>query len=138
MNEKVFKFPMLINGQAVETDASFDVLNPADEAVIGQAPAATPEHLDQAVRAARSAFPAWSATPDHQRAAALEAISASLKEHAGELAKLITLEQGKPLNGFAGKGAKFEVMAAAMWAADCQTMLPRRSQAIAVTDRRST
>lgn len=117
MNEKIYKFPLLINGQTVETESSFDVLNPANESVIGQAPAATVEHLDKAVRAARTAFPAWSATPDHERAAALEAISASLKEHAGELAKLITLEQGKPLNGFAGKGAKFEVMAAAMWAA---------------------
>ena len=55
------EFNMLINGEAVGADASFDVINPANEQVITQCPMATEAHLNQAVAAARAALPAWSA-----------------------------------------------------------------------------
>ncbi|MFM9662718.1 aldehyde dehydrogenase family protein, partial [Streptomyces scabiei] len=51
-----------------------EVLNPADEQIIGRVPAAGPEDVDAAVRAARAALPAWAATPPAERAARLTAL----------------------------------------------------------------
>ncbi|HBF85798.1 MAG TPA: aldehyde dehydrogenase family protein, partial [Streptomyces sp.] len=45
------------------------VVNPADEQVIGHVPAGTAEDVDDAVHAARAAFPGWAATPPAGRAA---------------------------------------------------------------------
>lgn len=50
-----------------------------------------------ATRRARAAFPAWSATPAHRRAAILRATSERLGAHADELARLIARESGKAL-----------------------------------------
>ena len=60
-------FRMLIGGKLETGSATFDVVNPANEQVIAQAPDATPEDLDRAVAAAREAFPAWSALPIEKR-----------------------------------------------------------------------
>ncbi len=57
-------FSLIIDGKKVSTEDSFPVLNPATEEVIAQCPKASVEHVDQAVAAARRAFPAWSATSD--------------------------------------------------------------------------
>ena len=50
---------LLIDGQAIPTDATFGVVNPATEEVFAQAPDASRENLDAAVAAARAAFPDW-------------------------------------------------------------------------------
>ncbi|PTM94834.1 aldehyde dehydrogenase family protein [Streptomyces sp. VMFN-G11Ma] len=47
---------------AVGTD-TIEVVNPVDEQVVGRVPAGTAADVDDAVRAARAAFPAWAATP---------------------------------------------------------------------------
>ena len=60
-------YSMTIGGQAVAGAGTFDVLNPANEQVIAQAPDCSKEQLDEAVAAARAAFPAWSATPIAER-----------------------------------------------------------------------
>jgi acyl-CoA reductase-like NAD-dependent aldehyde dehydrogenase len=109
------EYHMIINGQRVDSDAHFPVLNPATEAVIAQCPRASGAQLDQAVAAARAAFPAWSARPDSERAELIHAIAASIEAHAGELAQLLVQEQGKPMGGFAGLGAQFEVGGTIAW-----------------------
>jgi acyl-CoA reductase-like NAD-dependent aldehyde dehydrogenase len=53
--------------------------------------------LDAAVAAAQRAFPAWFAMPLPQRAALMHKLTDSLQEHAEEFARLIVMEQGKPL-----------------------------------------
>jgi acyl-CoA reductase-like NAD-dependent aldehyde dehydrogenase len=108
-------YHLIINGRRVATDAHFPVLNPATEEVIAQCPRASEEHLDQAVAAARAAFPAWSARPDSERAELIHAIGAALESHAAELARLLVQEQGKPMGGFAGLGAQFEVGGTVAW-----------------------
>ncbi|MFO7552601.1 MAG: aldehyde dehydrogenase family protein, partial [Haliea sp.] len=61
------EYQMIINGQKVGSDATFPVINPATEEVAAQCPKATEAHLEQAVAAARAAFPAWSARPGAER-----------------------------------------------------------------------
>jgi acyl-CoA reductase-like NAD-dependent aldehyde dehydrogenase len=109
-------YKLIIDGKKVSTAETFPVLNPATEEVVAQCPKATPEHVDQAVAAARRAFPAWSATPDAERSRIVHAIADALEAHSEELSKLLTLEQGKPGVGFAGMGAAFEIGGTMAWA----------------------
>jgi acyl-CoA reductase-like NAD-dependent aldehyde dehydrogenase len=109
------KYCLTIDGSRLSTDDWFDVINPATEEVVGRSPAATAEHLQMAVIAARNSFSRWSCLPDKTRRDAILAIAASLEESADELAELITMEQGKPLSALGGKGSRFEVAAAVKW-----------------------
>ncbi len=109
-------YSLIIDGKKVATAETFPVLNPATEQVVAQAPKATAEHLNQAVAAARRAFPAWSATPDAERSRLVHAIADALGAHSEELTRLLTLEQGKPGVGFAGMGGAFEIGGTLMWA----------------------
>ncbi|GGY09562.1 aldehyde dehydrogenase family protein [Streptomyces djakartensis] len=74
-----------------------EVVNPADEQVIGTVPAGTAEDVDNAVRAARAALPAWAATPPAERAARLSALRDVLVARADEIAETVTAELGSPL-----------------------------------------
>lgn len=89
-------FTMTIGGQAVVGAGDFAVLNPANEQAIGRAPDCSREQLDQAVAAARRAFPAWAATPYAERQAAVNAIAGVLSANLDPLMRLLTSEQGKP------------------------------------------
>ena len=86
----------LIDGKMTGATAWLDVLNPANEEVIGQVPDCGQQELDAAVAAARAAFPAWSKTPIEERRAVLMRISDVIAANADELMRLLTSEQGKP------------------------------------------
>ena len=90
-------YELLINGAGVPGAAYFDVINPATEESIGRAPEATRAQLDEAVAAARKAFPAWKATPVSERQAKLTAMADLITAHIDELKQLLTAEQGKTL-----------------------------------------
>jgi aldehyde dehydrogenase (NAD+) len=92
----VTQYKNLIGGEMVETGAWLDVVNPANEQVIGQVPACGKDELGRAVAAARAAFKVWKNTPFEERQAACMAISGAIKENADELYRLLTSEQGKP------------------------------------------
>jgi acyl-CoA reductase-like NAD-dependent aldehyde dehydrogenase len=91
------EFTLTINGEGVEGVDNFDVINPATEEVFAQCPAASPEQLEQAVAAARSAFPGWRDTPREQRNALIHKMGDAIEAHREELAELLVHEQGKPL-----------------------------------------
>jgi acyl-CoA reductase-like NAD-dependent aldehyde dehydrogenase len=97
------QYKNLINGEMVVANDWLDVLNPANEQVIGQVPDCGQQELDAAVNAARAAFPAWSKKPIEERRAVLAAISDSIKANADELMRLLTSEQGKPHAQAAGE-----------------------------------
>ncbi|WP_426448036.1 CoA-acylating methylmalonate-semialdehyde dehydrogenase [Paenibacillus sp. S-38] len=78
-----------------ESDRSEPVYNPATEEVIAQVPLSTKGDVDLAVRTAKEAFTAWSRTPVPRRARILFRYQQLLVEHWEELAKLVTLENGK-------------------------------------------
>ena len=100
------------NGRPVTNGASFAVLNPAGGEA-GQAPNMGAAEVNAAVAAAKAAFPNWSSKSDEALQAACAAITAKIEEHAEELARIVTLEQGKPLNGL---GSRWEIGAAVAWA----------------------
>ncbi|MCB1706745.1 MAG: aldehyde dehydrogenase family protein [Halioglobus sp.] len=92
------KFSMTINGEAAATEATFAVLNPATEEVVAQCPAASSAQVEAAVAAAKEAFKSWKNTTRAERNAMILQLAEAIEAHADELAELLTLEQGKPLN----------------------------------------
>ncbi len=108
-------YSMLINGKSVGAKTSIEVLNPATEAVIATVPEASPAQLDEAVAAARQALPGWSGQSLKERRALILKIADRLEENIGELAQLLSEEQGKPIDGFAGLGAMFELGGSLAW-----------------------
>ena len=86
----------LIDGELVETPQTMDVVNPANEDVIGTGPACGEVELDRAVAAARRAFASWRKTPVEERRKVIQGIAAAIKDNADELYRLLTSEQGKP------------------------------------------
>lgn len=96
-------FKLLIDGQLVDGDGAMQVLNPATEAVLADCPRASKAQLDQAVAAAKAAFPAWSAKPIDERRAALLAMADAIQGAAPELGRILTQEQGKPLQDAMGE-----------------------------------
>lgn len=105
-------YPLIIDGKSVPTSSHLDVINPADGQVFALCPSGSSADLDRAVEAARRAFPGWAATPDADRKAAVNALADILEANAGELAELITREQGKTINGL---GSQFEMGGAVAW-----------------------
>ncbi len=115
---------MTIGGRAVPGTASFEVRNPANGQVIGTAPNGSRDDLAAAVAAAQKAFTSWSRKSDDELAAACRAVTEKIGAHAEELARLLTLEQGKPLNGL---GSRWELGGAAAWSgATAALSLPPR------------
>jgi acyl-CoA reductase-like NAD-dependent aldehyde dehydrogenase len=90
-------FRLLINGRLVKGAGTLDVINPATGRTLTAAPRADRAQLEQAVAAAKTAFPAWLATPLRQRAALLIQLAEALEAEHGAFARLLTQEQGKPL-----------------------------------------
>jgi succinate-semialdehyde dehydrogenase/glutarate-semialdehyde dehydrogenase len=80
-----------------------DVVNPATEDVIGRVPFAEPSDTGAAIAAAKAAFPKWrDAGPDFRSGILLKA-AALLHQRAGEIGRVMTLEEGKPLAEAAGE-----------------------------------
>lgn len=104
---------MIIGGQAVAGAATFDILNPATGELVGRAPNATADDLERAVAAAKAAFPGWAALPDAERKAVCGKLAGQLEQQAEDIARVLTMEQGKPLGGM---GSRFELGGAQAWA----------------------
>ncbi|GAA6156990.1 aldehyde dehydrogenase family protein [Pyruvatibacter sp. HU-CL02332] len=101
MAEQAYK--LLIGGNLVDGDSTMDVVNPATEGVITKAPRASEGQLNDAVAAAKAAFPAWAATPIEQRRTVINAIANAIEAEAEDFARLLTQEQGKPLPDATGE-----------------------------------
>ncbi|WP_010627622.1 aldehyde dehydrogenase family protein, partial [Halomonas sp. KM-1] len=91
-------YELLINGDNVPGAAGhFEVIDPATGAPFARCPAGSTEQLDQAVSAARDAFGQWKLSSHEQRCELLNRIADDIEREADELARLIVMEQGKPL-----------------------------------------
>jgi acyl-CoA reductase-like NAD-dependent aldehyde dehydrogenase len=110
---------MTIDGQGVDAEASINVINPANGKPFARAPDCSLAQLDQAVASARRAFKTWSATPIEERQAAVDKAGAVLVEHADDLGRLLTREQGRPL-----EFAKGEILRSGQWLQAVSTMTP--------------
>ena len=100
---------MTIGGSEAATEATFGVVNPATGQVFEQAPRCTPEQLDAAMDSAQKAYRDWRADMEVRREC-LRKIADLLFAAGGELAPILTAEQGKPLGD-----ANVEVIGAGVW-----------------------
>jgi acyl-CoA reductase-like NAD-dependent aldehyde dehydrogenase len=90
---------LYIGGEWVEPagDGTIEVVNSTTEEVMGRIPEGTPEDVDRAVAAARTAFEAWSQASVEQRAGACQQIADGLAAQGDEIAALVSQELGMPL-----------------------------------------
>ncbi len=90
---------LLIDGAFVEsrTDTWRDVVDPATQAVLARVPFATADEVAAAVASAQRAFAQWKKTPIGARARIFLKYQQLIREHMGELAAILTAEQGKTL-----------------------------------------
>ncbi|WIG60674.1 MAG: Aldehyde dehydrogenase [Ktedonobacterales bacterium] len=79
------------------TGEYFASVNPATAQPLIEVAQAGAADVEAAVRAAREAFPAWSATPGHVRARYLYALARQIQKHSRLLAVLETMDNGKPI-----------------------------------------
>ena len=97
MTETAYEGRLFIDGKFVEAHSGkrYDVLNPADDSIVGTAADAAPEDVHDAISAARRAFDETSWATDHKfRRQCLEQFQAALREEALNFQKLVTAEAG--------------------------------------------
>ena len=73
------------------------ILNPHDGGVLGSVPEFGAAEARQAIEAANAALPAWRAMSAKERSDVLARWAALCREHQEDLARILTLEEGKPL-----------------------------------------
>ncbi|MBI1220029.1 MAG: succinate-semialdehyde dehydrogenase [Rhodobacteraceae bacterium] len=105
----LFRQAALIDGVWVAR-VDMDVMNPATGAVLGHMPDCTSAETEAAIAAAAKAMAAWKARTHLERADLLMAWHDLMLDHAEDLARILTAEQGKPLSEARGEilyGASF-------------------------------
>ncbi len=96
---EVVTHPAIIDGERVVVDRLVDDVDPSSGEVFAQIPRCGAAEVDSAVAAARRASErGWRTTTPLERGALLRALSASIVEHQDELARLESLDTGKPLS----------------------------------------
>ncbi len=91
------KLKYFCNGQYVEskTEVYYDLHNPSTGEVTGYAPCCTAEEVNEAIAAAKAAYPGWSSTPAIKRSQILFKVRELIMEHMEELTRLVAEENGK-------------------------------------------
>ena len=92
-------YGLLINGEwtAAEGEREFETTNPATGEHLAWCADASAADVDRAVAAAQAAFPAWAATSPADRAALLLKIADRIDAAAADLARVETMDNGKPI-----------------------------------------
>jgi succinate-semialdehyde dehydrogenase/glutarate-semialdehyde dehydrogenase len=109
-NKTLLQDKLYINGEWIDAGASFDVTNPATGERVGQAADANEGHTQNAIDAADKALKPWSSLSAKARGTVLMRWHDLILENKDDLARLLTLEQGKPLPEAVGEiayGASF-------------------------------
>ncbi|MDD1741454.1 MAG: aldehyde dehydrogenase family protein, partial [Methanothrix sp.] len=108
----MYQSQMLIDGRDLLPDEGRGrtaiIYNPANQEAVAQVVVGTRQDARLALQAARRAFPLWSGISSQKRAEILHDAAGRVRERAEEIARLLTLEQGKPL-----KFARAEVLSSA-------------------------
>jgi succinate-semialdehyde dehydrogenase / glutarate-semialdehyde dehydrogenase len=106
----LLKTAALINGEWINGKARFAVTDPATGARLVDVANLGATETEAALKAANAAWPAWRSKPAKERGAILMKWFHLLHQHADDLARIMTAEQGKPLaeaKGEVGYGASF-------------------------------
>ncbi len=93
------KFGQFIDGKWIKSSSgeTYDVINPANEEILGNASKASPEDVEKALKSAQQGLEVWKKTTPWQRSYILRRIADKMREKQDVLAKWMTLEMGKPL-----------------------------------------
>jgi malonate-semialdehyde dehydrogenase (acetylating) / methylmalonate-semialdehyde dehydrogenase len=93
----VIRLTNYINGQWADSHVSEwrDVVNPATGETLAQVPLADAAEVNTAIEAAAAAFPEWRRTPPEDRIQPLFKLKMLLEDHIGDIARIITQENGK-------------------------------------------
>jgi acyl-CoA reductase-like NAD-dependent aldehyde dehydrogenase len=94
---------MTIDGRPVDAESRIEVINPSTAEVFTTVPDCSTEQFEQAVRGAEAAFAPWRRTPLAERQELLLKACESLEANLDELARLVALENGKPLANARGE-----------------------------------
>jgi len=111
-NRELFRQKAFVDGQWVDAKSmeSFRVTNPFDGSVLAHVPDMDASDAKKAIEAAHRAFQGWKNLAAGERASVMKRWYALVMENKGDLALLMTLEQGKPLKEAEGEvvyGASF-------------------------------
>jgi succinate-semialdehyde dehydrogenase / glutarate-semialdehyde dehydrogenase len=90
-------YPLYLNGQWVHTKKTLRVVNPSTTEVIAEVCTVDRAGVAQAVKDAHAAFPGWRALTGKARGAYLNKIADEIEKRRDQIARAITLENGKPL-----------------------------------------
>ena len=104
------KLDLFIDGTFTggSSGAASDVVNPANDAVLARLPHAKRPELDKAIAAADKGFKTWKRVSSFERARVLRKAADLMRERVDDIARVLTLEQGKPL-----QESKIEILAGA-------------------------
>jgi succinate-semialdehyde dehydrogenase/glutarate-semialdehyde dehydrogenase len=94
-----------LNGQWVGGGEAFDVVNPATGEVFARVSSVSREQVHRAIDDAQAAFEGWRSLPAKARGDYLLAIADQLSKRADDVARLMTMENGKPLGQSKGEVA---------------------------------
>ena len=99
------KFGQFIDGKWIKSSngETYEVINPANEEILGRASKASPEDVEKALKSAEQGLEVWKKTTPWQRAFILRRVADKMREKQDVLAKWMTLEMGKPLNEAKGE-----------------------------------
>jgi succinate-semialdehyde dehydrogenase/glutarate-semialdehyde dehydrogenase len=99
----LFKQAAYIGGEWVTAGATLAVRNPANGELVGHIPDLGADATNRAIAAAQAALGPWRALPAAKRSSLLEAWFAAITQTTEDLAKILTVEQGKPLGEARGE-----------------------------------
>jgi len=102
-NPALFRQACYINGRWVETSDTIDVLNPSSQQRLGSVPSLSVAQVDECITSAHAAMAQWSARTAKDRARVLRTWFDLIESNVEDLARIMTLEQGKPLHEARGE-----------------------------------
>lgn len=97
-----------IKGEWIKTDSSFEVVDPATAKPFARVSTIDSSHVKEALGTAKDAFPSWRSTTAKERGLLLHRIADEIARRKEEIARIITLENGKPLAQSLGEVAMSE------------------------------
>lgn len=99
------RYSLFIGGNWTDghSGETFDIINPATEEVIATVPNASPADMQTAIEAAVAVQPEWADTLASERAHILQKAATLMRQRAESLARIMTMEEGKPLSEARGE-----------------------------------
>ena len=103
INSSLFRQSCYINGQWVDNAKTISVTNPVDQSVLGTVPSLSIEQVNDAIIKAHQATEGWGKLTAKARSIILRRWFTLIEDNIDDLGRLMTLEQGKPLQEAKGE-----------------------------------